>query len=161
MKIWCRLLAVFLFPLVTHAEVAKTAPAYPAYNPTDSLGVAYEKHVLNAICFVENQPRNPTLVNWKDKGAPSIGYCGVKLKTARGYGFKGPWKELLVREVNEKYALAHLQACWDKFGSEVWAIACYNAGEPVTAKWVARKRVYPGNAEYVGRVYTALEILSY
>ncbi len=101
--------------------------------------------LLSAICYVESS-HNPAAINHDDGKGDSIGYCQVKLKTARWMGYQGEAKGLLNPSVNKKYAARYLRKQLHRYhGNQLQAISAYNCGHVCN------------NPSYVNKVLRALE----
>lgn len=108
--------------------------------------------LLLAICMHETGLKNTTVPF--DGGSPTFGICQVKLPTAELMGFKGTAKDLLIPEINAKYAALYLKFQMDRYNGDWCKVtAAYNAGR------YNESMIYPGyprNLKYVLKVKNKL-----
>lgn len=84
--------------------------------------------LLSSLCYVESGHEIEAFHEHDGEGN-SVGICQIKLKTAKGLGFKGTEKDLMVPATNIYYAAAYLS--WQRrryHGSITRAVIAYNIG---------------------------------
>lgn len=115
--------------------------------------VSVSSALLLAICTHESGLTN-TLVP-HDGGSPTYGVCQVKYDTAKMLGFTGKAKDLMVPEVNAKWAAKYLKFQHERYDGD-WckAVAAYNSGTYNESKKVPGK---PRNLKYVRNVQKKLD----
>lgn len=100
--------------------------------------------LLSALCFVESSHR-VNAVHYDDGGSSSLGYCQIKLKTARWLGYKGSITNLwLNKETNKHWAGTYLRYQLKRYKGDIKkAVSAYNCGRAC------------GNTLYVDKVMKA------
>lgn len=98
------------------------------------LGFTVEAHSIDArllletICAYESRgSKNPEdEISW----AGAVGYCQIRVGTARYFGYKGPNSKLMgSRKINMSYGMKMVILCLQKWHSTPYRIAfCYHAG---------------------------------
>lgn len=98
-------------------------------------------NLLSSICYIESQ-HNVAAVHYRDGRDTSVGLCQIKLKTARGLGFRGTEKQLMEPRYNIKYAGKYLRHQIRRYhGNIAQGVIAYNmghAGTLTTTKYQAK-----------------------
>jgi len=77
------------------------------------------------------------ICNWETRGEAKpdeyvghdgeVGYCAVRISTARLLGFKGTGKDLMNRQTNMRYAMKWIKRCYGRGNRTIAKLArCYN-----------------------------------
>ncbi len=84
--------------------------------------------LLDTICKYESRSSNDPEDEISKRGA--VGYCQVRIGTARFFGYKGKNSDLMGnRELNKKYGMKLILMCLRRWHSTPYRIAfCYHAG---------------------------------
>ena len=108
--------------------------------------------LLLAICTHESGLNN-TLVP-HDGGSPTYGICQIKAGTAASVGFTGKDKDLMIPEINAKYAALYLKYQEGRYNGD-WTktVAAYNSGTYNESKKIPG---CPRNLEYIKNVQKKL-----
>jgi soluble lytic murein transglycosylase-like protein len=84
--------------------------------------------LLSSLCYVESK-HNIATIHVHDGNSSSFGVCQIKLKTARGLGFRGTEKQLMEPKYNVKYAGKYLKHQLIRYhGNVEKAVIAYNMG---------------------------------
>ncbi len=115
--------------------------------------VAYNMKIdpvlLTSICFIESN-HNSNSVHIDDNGSNSIGFCQIKLQTAKLMGYKGSEKGLLIMQVNLIYSAKYLKFQLNRYQKDVRkAILAYNSG---TYKLSKKRKGMAINEKYYKKV---------
>lgn len=104
--------------------------------------------LLLAICTHESRLKN-VLVE-RDGDSPTFGICQIKYETAKMMGFSGKEKDLMIPQINAKWAAIYLKFQFDRY-DENWhmAAAAYNSGSYNESKKVPG---CPRNLKYINKV---------
>lgn len=109
--------------------------------------------LLLAICTHESGLKNVLVPH--DGGSPTYGICQVKYDTAKMMGFEGKAKDLMVPEINAKWAAAYLKYQKTRYdGDWVKSVAAYNSGTYNESKKVPG---CPRNLKYIKFVQKKLD----
>lgn len=96
--------------------------------------------LLSSLCYVESTHKiNKIHVN--DGSGNSVGICQIKLKTAKGLGFKGNEKKLMEPSTNIYYAgkyLSHQISRYDSINKGIIAYNMGHAGALTSTKYYVR-----------------------
>lgn len=92
------------------------------------------KLYIHSICLVESN-HNPNVINHFDGGSKSLGYCQIKLNTAKMLGFKGTERDLMDLETNLYWATEYLKYQLNRYEGDVRkAVLSYNSGSYLPSK---------------------------
>lgn len=84
--------------------------------------------LIDSICYVESH-YNVNAIHHDDGKSDSLGVCQIKFSTAKGLGFKGTPKTLMLPYVNIYFASMFLRQQLDRYRFDVQrAIVAYNRG---------------------------------
>jgi soluble lytic murein transglycosylase-like protein len=109
--------------------------------------------LLLAICTHESGLKNVYVPH--DGGSPTYGICQVKLPTAQMMGFKGEAKDLMIPEINAKWAAIYLKYQIDRYDKNLCkATAAYNAGKFNKSK---NDPQIPRNLKYVRKIQSKID----
>jgi len=109
--------------------------------------------LLLAICSHESGLHN--IVTEHDGNSSTYGVCQIKLETATMLGYKGSWYNLMIPEVNIKWAAYYVKYQESRYGDD-WCkiVSAYNSGSFTESKKVPGK---PRNLAYVQLVRGKLD----
>lgn len=100
--------------------------------------------VLEGLVATESsfKPRKVNLERGAPSAKQSVGLAQIKPSTAKDFGFKGPYSDLMKPDVNLEYASKYLERQLGRYrGNYAKALSAYNAGHAIT-----------GNREYVRKI---------